>query len=398
MPNPSEGTLTWDGENRLVKAVVNGTTVNYAYDHLSRLISRSEGVSPTTSTHYLYDGWNLIAEYTYADSEYTLAKTQLWGLDMTETPQGAGGVGGLLCIVDLVASTRHYPAYDLNGNVIAYFDSTGQPAAHFQYDPFGNLTVDEYSNAANFPYRFSTKPQDPVTGLYYYSYRYYDPVTGRWPTRDPIGEYGGINLYGFVGNDGVNDVDALGLIGKEDLLAIIVWGLATYGNFTDNIPLNDNCPKLPTSERIARDLNQRISNGTTRPNRGPGSGPMVPPASGGSPSNPAWRAPRGVPVWGVPLVWLGSTQTANAPGVVPTWGWPKRYLRLRLNESEACCDECIQNGSFVISYNKCKYDYEIKEVDDLGENVIEAGSVDTSCADGDCPGPSMWSSWTEINN
>jgi RHS repeat-associated protein len=99
----------------------------------------------------------------------------------------------------------------LNGNVIAYLDNSGQPAAHFQYDPFGNLTVDWESNAADFPYRFSTKPQDPVTGLYYYLYRYYDPLTGRWPSRDPIEERGGVNLYGFVRNDGINHGDFLGL-------------------------------------------------------------------------------------------------------------------------------------------------------------------------------------------
>ena len=44
----------------------------------------------------------------------------------------------------------------------------------------------------------------------YYGYRYYDPVTGRWPSRDPIEEEGGVNLYGFVGNDGVNQLDLLG--------------------------------------------------------------------------------------------------------------------------------------------------------------------------------------------
>ncbi len=44
----------------------------------------------------------------------------------------------------------------------------------------------------------------------YYGYRYYDPVTGRWPSRDPIEEEGGINLYGFVANDGVNKTDVLG--------------------------------------------------------------------------------------------------------------------------------------------------------------------------------------------
>jgi hypothetical protein len=45
----------------------------------------------------------------------------------------------------------------------------------------------------------------------YYAYRYYDPVTGRWPSRDPIQERGGINLYGFVGNAAVNRWDKLGL-------------------------------------------------------------------------------------------------------------------------------------------------------------------------------------------
>ena len=48
----------------------------------------------------------------------------------------------------------------------------------------------------------------------YYGYRYYDPQSGRWSSRDPIGEEGGLNLYGFVGNDGLNESDVLGL--KED--------------------------------------------------------------------------------------------------------------------------------------------------------------------------------------
>jgi RHS repeat-associated protein len=54
-------------------------------------------------------------------------------------------------------------------------------------------------------------PPPKTTGVTDYGYRYYDPVTGRWPSRDPIGEDGGVNLYGFVGNDGVNLWDILGL-------------------------------------------------------------------------------------------------------------------------------------------------------------------------------------------
>jgi hypothetical protein len=50
-----------------------------------------------------------------------------------------------------------------------------------------------------------------------------DPLTGRWPSRDPIEEDGGVNLYGFVGNDGVNDWDYLGQ--KGDGHHIIPWHL-----------------------------------------------------------------------------------------------------------------------------------------------------------------------------
>jgi uncharacterized protein RhaS with RHS repeats len=48
-------------------------------------------------------------------------------------------------------------------------------------------------------------------GVTDYGYRYYDPVTGRWPSRDPIEERGGVSLYGFVGNDCLNKWDILGL-------------------------------------------------------------------------------------------------------------------------------------------------------------------------------------------
>jgi hypothetical protein len=51
-------------------------------------------------------------------------------------------------------------------------------------------------------------------GVTYYGYRYYDPVTGRWPSRDPIEERGGINLYEFIGNDSINRIDTLGLVGS----------------------------------------------------------------------------------------------------------------------------------------------------------------------------------------
>ena len=50
-----------------------------------------------------------------------------------------------------------------------------------------------------------------ASGVRYYGYRYYDPVTGRWPSRDPIGEEGGANLYGMVANNALSASDYLGL-------------------------------------------------------------------------------------------------------------------------------------------------------------------------------------------
>ena len=62
------------------------------------------------------------------------------------------------------------------------------------------------------PFHFSSKFTDPETGLNYYGYRLYDPSNGRWLNRDPVGERGGINPLGFLGNNGCNDVDYNGLI------------------------------------------------------------------------------------------------------------------------------------------------------------------------------------------
>jgi hypothetical protein len=45
----------------------------------------------------------------------------------------------------------------------------------------------------------------------FYGFRYYDPETGRWPNRDPMEERGGLNLYGFVRNNGINAWDLFGL-------------------------------------------------------------------------------------------------------------------------------------------------------------------------------------------
>jgi RHS repeat-associated protein len=50
---------------------------------------------------------------------------------------------------------------------------------------------------------------DTEMGLSLLTWRHYDPASGRFLTRDPIGYAGRINLYGYVGNNPANFIDPL---------------------------------------------------------------------------------------------------------------------------------------------------------------------------------------------
>ena len=86
------------------------------------------------------------------------------------------------------------------------------PPHRYNYNTPTNTTLRSSTQSRLDNYTQATPNTHQETGLYYYKYRYYDPVTGRWPSRDPIQKRGGINLYAFVGNDGANRWDYLGLI------------------------------------------------------------------------------------------------------------------------------------------------------------------------------------------
>ncbi|KAA3148159.1 MULTISPECIES: RHS repeat-associated core domain-containing protein, partial [unclassified Akkermansia] len=60
-------------------------------------------------------------------------------------------------------------------------------------------------------FRFSCECMDDELGLVYYNYRHFNPADGRWINRDPIAEVGVWNLYKFVKNNGLNNIDILGL-------------------------------------------------------------------------------------------------------------------------------------------------------------------------------------------
>jgi len=253
----------WDGENRLTAVCKDdeGSTLlaSYAYDPIGRRIRKtitSASIQGPSDTAYAYDGWNVVAEYAINGSSATLTQAYTWGLDLSGSLQGAGGVGGLLCIHrgpgtatngDRTWTDAFYPTFDGNGNVSEYFDKDGTQVAHFEYDPFGRI-VNSTGSPENFPYRFSTKPQDFETGLFYYGYRYYNPLTGRWPSRDPISEPGGMNLYGFVGNNGISYVDGDGRINLPGIFIGVGWELTIQ--ITANVASGEDWYKIDVTDVV----------------------------------------------------------------------------------------------------------------------------------------------------
>ena len=88
--------------------------------------------------------------------------------------------------------------------------ATGEVAQRMDYGPFGKVTLD--TDPGFQPFGFVGGLYDPATKLIRFGLRDYDPETGRWTTKDPLGFAGGDpNLYAYAGNDPVNAVDVYGM-------------------------------------------------------------------------------------------------------------------------------------------------------------------------------------------
>ena len=144
-----------------------------------------------------------------------------WGLNK------GGGIGGLLSLNDGTDDYRYL--YDGKGNVVAVINSSQTIVASYRYDEFGNQI--KITGTLDQPYQFSTKRFDGATGLSYYGYRFYNAEIGKWMTRDPLGEAGGINLYGFVGNNGVNGFDAWGDVWWVWAIRAVLTGVGIYQGY-----------------------------------------------------------------------------------------------------------------------------------------------------------------------
>ncbi len=185
----------------------------------SYLTTRSTTVRK--ETRYVYDGWNIVAELDSSNqgsSAFASCPKQkhVWGLDVSSSTQGAGGIGGLLFTRD--GSSDYFAIYDGRGNVTGMLNSPlpgfsgaqGQVVAGWQYNAFGEQVAAVGSLKDKFHFGWSTKFTEDGMRLINFGKRWYDSRHGRFINRDPIGERGGINLYAFGANNPLGGYEFLG--------------------------------------------------------------------------------------------------------------------------------------------------------------------------------------------
>ena len=189
----SDGTRTfeWDPLNRLT-AVTSGThRSEFTYNGLSqrvKIVEKENGTVTSTKQFVWITGDPQPSEERDASNNVT---KRYYSQGMQ------------------VGSTNYYYTKDHLGSIRELTDSSSVVQVRYDYDPYGRRT--KVTGTVDADFGFTGHYYHQLSGLQLALYRVYDPDFGRWISRDPIGELGGMNLYGYVLDNPINLWDRLGL-------------------------------------------------------------------------------------------------------------------------------------------------------------------------------------------
>ena len=207
--------LVWDAWNRLreVRDEDDSLIASYQYDAATRRTVETTGEGePAVTRHFYYnDQWRSVEER--LDTSTQPERQQVWhpadGYELLLRDRSTGNDGEL--------DERLYPMKD-QLDPVAVCDATGTVVERYAYSAFGMTTflnpsfIPQPSSLVAWNFLFHAEFADPTTRWFNYGYRYYLPELGRWPSRDPIGEEGGLNLYRMIGNDCLSRTDFMGML------------------------------------------------------------------------------------------------------------------------------------------------------------------------------------------
>jgi len=204
-------TFGYDSQNELV--TMNGGAVQLMYDGDGNRVAKavtSGGV--TTTTYYLVDDLNPTGLPQIMDelTNGVVTRTYTYGLQRISEEQIVSG-----------AWTPSFYSYDGMGSVRQLTSMTGAVTDTYEYDAFGNEITHTGTTPNNYLYR--GEQYDSDLGLYYLRARYYNPLSGRFMSRDP---YDGnkiipnsLHKYLYAAGDPVNRIDPRG---RADLFGYVI--------------------------------------------------------------------------------------------------------------------------------------------------------------------------------
>ncbi len=238
--------FTWAKGRQLQSVTKDGLTASYTYDENGLRLSKT--VNGITTNIFRANG-------------QMVGMNSSDGKDMTFILDGNGNVYGVH--YDHYSSNQpksetYYFAYNAQGDVIGIYEFSGRLMATYDYDEWGNCTVnvlaaDNNGHAVDSPdhiayanpFRYRGYFYDAETGFYYLNSRYYDPGTGRFVNADAFTQTGqGMldkNMFAYCGNNPVNRFDPSGQFwGIVAAIVLFAVGIAsTLGGCSRSQPPAD---------------------------------------------------------------------------------------------------------------------------------------------------------------
>ena len=184
----------WDAENRLIEITRGTETTEFAYDGMSRrtrITEKSNGLT-TEDSRYIWDGAEIV--------ERRAANGTTW-----EQRYYADG------FVDAAEGDFYYTRDHLGSIREVLADDGVTFESQYDYGIWGEVERIAGTGIESV-FRYTGHFYHVPSELHLTWFRAYDAELGRWISRDPIEELGGLNLYLYVGNDPVVFWDPFGLL------------------------------------------------------------------------------------------------------------------------------------------------------------------------------------------
>ena len=203
--------VLYDMRNRPEQFAGDGHSVVCSYDFMGRRTDRLEyhGNTLTSREHFIYKGYVQIAAYKL-DAEgqfgdcFVLTKSCYWDPSQPTATR-------ILAMKDASDATMLYAACDTVKNITALYDDAGTCRARYVYSPYGEKLIEEGDKHTANAFGFSSEYDDTPLGLYYYNYRYFNPLESKWISRDLIQDINVYNVYAYVNNMFFIANDGIGL-------------------------------------------------------------------------------------------------------------------------------------------------------------------------------------------